>query len=461
MRFPVARRLATTLAAVTVTFATMWPALGIPGYAQALPPDDGAVAAATEPTATTSDPAPNEVAVAAVSPTPAPAPSNPAYGVFYSRPLPADVLGSMQQAFGAGTWLSTDLVASPVPGKLPVVSITPGARPEGEALANLVRQYPPGTAWYLGGEANVPTQGNLPGADYATYFHDAAQVIREVDPTAVVLSASVLNFSETCRGCSGYTSGHDWVEAFRTAYLTLYGEEPPVDAWALDCYLLDWRRLPMIDSTFLPAQVTAMRTYLDSIPGQAGKPIWLTEFGVVWAYDDMQWIEQNGEYVLAPAGEFREDLLEAWLQDTLTWLETEGRAESVARWYLFASSAPPDEPWYQGIQLVQADETGTLSLTPLGQTYAAYAQGLVGTTPAPADSDALAASPPKDAPPIDTPPEENLPDMPAADAMAAEGLAPDASSPDAAPAKELAPDAPSEEALLEAVPAEVPELPAE
>ena len=155
-------------------------------------------------------------------------------------------------------------------------------------------QRPTGTVWYVGGEANVPTQGNTTGAEYAAYFRDAAATIRAVDPTARIMAASVLNFVDTCGGCAGYTPGKDWVEEFRTTHLTLFGEEPAVDIWALDSYLLDWNNLPMIDPAFLPRQVTALREYLDAVPGQAGKPSWVTEFGVVWAYESLRWVEIDG-----------------------------------------------------------------------------------------------------------------------------------------------------------------------
>jgi hypothetical protein len=271
---------------------------------------------------------------------------------------------------------------------------------EGPALAELVARHPPGTAWYLGGEANVPTQGNTSGADYARYFHDAAATIRAVDPSARILSASVLNFVDTCRGCAGYTPGRDWVEEFRAAYLTAYGEEPPVDVWALDSYLLDWERLPMIDSAFLPQQVTAFRQYLDAIPGQAGKPIWLTEFGVIWAYEDLDWVEQeDGRFGIAPAGAFRQDLLEAWLHETLAWLEAEGTRLGVERWFLFASSRPPDEPWYHGIELLARGPDGW-QLTSLGAIYAAYARPAAPPTPdaGPADAGPADAGPAEAAP---------------------------------------------------------------
>ena len=312
-------------------------------------------------------------------PSPA-APVNPRYGVVYTRALPEAQIARFQREFGAAAWLDMNWHPSAIPGKVPLLPLSPGHRLSGDALAALVLQHPPGTVWYVGGEANVPTQGNTTGAEYAPYFHEAAATIRAVDPTARIMAASVLNFVDTCGGCAGYTPGRVWVEEFRSSYLALYGEEPAVDVWAIDSYLLDWNKLPMIDATFLPRQVTALRAYLDAIPAQAGKPIWVTEFGVVWAYEALRWLEQDGIVTITPARAFRVDLLEAWLRDTVAWLETEGVALGVERWFLFGTLAPPGEPWYSGIELLEPSEAEGHRLSPLGAQYAAAAHA---SAPAP------------------------------------------------------------------------------
>jgi hypothetical protein len=320
---------------------------------------------------------------------------NPRYGVFISRVMPPEQVAWTQAALGTAWWLEPHGTAPrPVAGKVPILPLHAGSRLSGEQLMDVVWQFPPGTTWYAGGEANVPTQGNMPGDEYAVYFHEAAAAIRAADPDARVMAASVLNAVDTCRGCQGYTLGLDWIESFRSTYLELFGEEPPVDVWAIDSYLLDWEALPMIDVAFMPRQVRALRTYLDGIPEQAGKPIWLTEFGVIWAYESMEWFQHNGAWDFRPAGAFRDDLLEAWLVETLTWLETDGVALGVERWFLFASSRPPGEPWYHGIELLQPDESGTgWTLTPLGHLYAAFATGGVHATAPMLSDEEMATSP--------------------------------------------------------------------
>jgi hypothetical protein len=335
---------------------------------------------------------PGELAPPAQTTAPQPVTVNPRYGVIYSRPLPPEQVAQHQRAFAAAGWLDMRADASAVPGKVPLLPLGAGSRLSGEALAALVGQYPPGTGWYIGGEANVPTQGNTSGAEYAPYFHEAAATIRSVDPTARIMAASVLNFVDTCRGCAGFTSGRAWMDEFRAAYLALYGSEPPVDVWAIDSYVLDWERLPMIDAAFLPRQLTALRAYLDAIPEHAGKPIWLTEFGVIWAYESMRWVEQDGVVGVVPARAFRRDLLEAWLRDTVAWLETEGLRMGVERWFLFASQAPEYETWYHGIELLEPNPEAQYDpaapphrLSALGEQYAAYARASAPVPAAPTE----------------------------------------------------------------------------
>ena len=347
------------------------------------PIDEPAVEAPFVDGPPTAEPPPIEVPVA-----PAPPVTNPRYGVVYTRALPPEQIQRFQHEFGAAAWLDMNASPSAIPGKVPLLPLDPAHRYAGEQLAALVLQHATGTVWYVGGEANVPTQGNTSGAEYAAYFHETAATIRAVDPTARIMAASVLNFVDTCGGCAGYTPGKAWVEEFRTTYLALYGVEPAVDIWALDSYLLDWNNLPMIDPAFLPRQVTAFREYLDLIPEQAGKPIWVTEFGVVWAYEAMRWVELDGVVNILPARAFRSDLLQAWLGETIAWLETTGVGMGVERWFLFGTLKPPGEPWYTGIELLEPADatlalfdplTGGHRLSPLGAQYAAAARASAPT----------------------------------------------------------------------------------
>jgi hypothetical protein len=73
--------------------------------------------------------------------------------------------------------------------------------------------------------------------DVIESLHDVYGWIKAADPTAKITSPSVLNFDFTCMCCgSGIPTGRSWAEEYRTEYLVRYGEEPPVDIWAIDIF---------------------------------------------------------------------------------------------------------------------------------------------------------------------------------------------------------------------------------
>jgi hypothetical protein len=109
----------------------------------------------------------------------------------------------------------------------------------------------------------------------------------------------------------------------------------------------------------------------------------VTEFGVVWAYEALRWTEVDGVVNIVPARAYRADLLESWLGETLAWLETEGVRLGVERWFLFGTFAPPGEPWYTGIELLERGEEGP-RLSPLGAQYAASARAALRSASLPA-----------------------------------------------------------------------------
>src|SRR5207237_1071426 len=64
----------------------------------------------------------------------------------------------------------------------------------------------------------------------------------------------------------------------------LIGNEGNVQGedWGSHSYQIDWGHLPMTGTAEPQNDVQAFRAYVDAIPGHAGKPIWVTELGVIW-----------------------------------------------------------------------------------------------------------------------------------------------------------------------------------
>jgi hypothetical protein len=215
----------------------------------------------------------------------------------------------------------------------------------------------PGSVWYVLGEPNgrgIPVESVLAG------LHDTYQVIKDADPTALITSPSILNFNFTCIGCGGFQSGAEWIAIFRDQYLSTYGEEPPIDIWAIDAFPIIWpvdgdveAAFPNTRSDIVIAQIAEYREWIDSIEASEGKPIWITEFGLHWGFSD--WVPDSpGCPGPLPAGEYETDAVRQYLSEVYTWLEENSDALNIERWFTFSS--------YRDIDSCQADSGNGLSL---------------------------------------------------------------------------------------------------
>lgn len=197
-------------------------------------------------------------------------------------------------------------------------------------------QAAPGAVWYIMGEPN--RRAGFEVVQVIEELHDLYQVIREADPRARITSPSVLNWDFTCGGCGGFTSGHEWVDEFRIEYLARYGEEPPIDIWAIDAYPIDWNSLPTVNSQLVIDQIMGMRSYLDGIPEQRDKPIWITEFGLHWGWDD--WLfGVEGCVAPTPAGTYQTDAVLGYLTTAFDWLDANAESQGIGKWFTFVSYA--------------------------------------------------------------------------------------------------------------------------
>jgi len=248
----------------------------------------------------------------------------------------------------------------------------------------------PGGIWLIGNEPNTGGQDDISPEGYAQFLVWVAGLIRAADPTAILVGPGVLNWDATCTGCGSMTTGRAWSAAFVTIYQQRYGPLP-LNAWAMHTYTIDWTRLPMLDSAQDQAQLLAARAWLDS--RGLNLPIWLTEFGVVYGWDGLQWVQQADGYTRAvPQGRFRTDLIAPYLDRMLDWLVRNGAAQRIERWFLYGL-APTTELWATapvGISLLQAN---SLHPSSFGEQYVSWAQHCPATTafsagaaPAPASS---------------------------------------------------------------------------
>ncbi|GEM_PF-2303417 len=328
-------------------------------------PEPSPLATTAEPTATLA-PAPEAVAppVAARPAVAAPTANLDRFGVV--EPEPRQAAASMA-ALGLRWYIDYSYSTANIPsGAQKALKVLTRKRAPAADLAAAARGHP-GSAWLIGNEPNVPGQDDVSPEEYADAFEYYVTTVRAADPSAIIVAPEMLNFSFTCEGCGGFTAGSAWVERFRKAYLAKYGAEPPIDVWSIHTYDLKWSQLPQGDFALQTEQIAQFRTYLESLPAHRGKPIWLTEFAVVWGYDDADFDQTGKETVVRPAGAFRTDHLLSYIQSMADWLSSRSAALNIQRWFIFATHAPK-EPWASapsGIGLL----TGDNRLTEFGALY--------------------------------------------------------------------------------------------
>ncbi|HEY8743768.1 MAG TPA: hypothetical protein VIU62_11750 [Chloroflexota bacterium] len=243
-------------------------------------------------------------------------------------------------------------------------------------LTSLATQYP-GRVWSLGLEPNgyALTDPEAQPAAYAQRLHALATTMHSVDPTAEILGPDILNWSAQCGGCGGMTTGQDWTAALRAAYLADYGAELPIDIWSIHTYPLDWLHLPTVDYQLMEQQLVEFRQYLDSIPAQQGKPIWDTELGVHWGYTDYTFQTIAGKSELVPSGQLRSDLVMAYFQQMLGWLEQNGASYGIDRWFVYSSYNPDVVGDHAGAISLLDGAGQDAQLTTFGTMYATAAGG--------------------------------------------------------------------------------------
>ncbi len=277
-----------------------------------------------------------------------------------------DDLGWFLGELGIEWYLHNDYRVDNIPAghrKLLFVGTLPGPS---EAEIKEVAANLPGATWLILNEPN--RQGGYTPSDIVTELHRLYTGIRVADPKAMILSPSILNWEFTCTLCRGYQTGSDWLAEFRTAYLDRYGTEPPVDAWALNVYPLDWLHVPTVDLDLATAQVEGLRSYLDGVPELAGQPIWVTEMGLHWGWETIDWAAAP---CLKPAGEYQTERVVAYLRDLFDWLDHNGERLVLEKMFLYVSYrdiTTCNDDYYAGITLFDGPVPGA-ALTPAGVAF--------------------------------------------------------------------------------------------
>lgn len=240
------------------------------------------------------------------------------------------------------------------------VTITPPLTDDPGGLGALVQAYP-GNWWAIG---NEPDRGPNPGPDFAgqdgTYpdlyaqaYHDVYWFIRQRDPTAQIGPGGLVEV----------TPGRiQYLDLFVSAYEARYGTSVPVDFWTMHIYILPEAQVdgepngtanialgtdPALafresggqtaschdmnndvycwadhdDLNEFALQVRRMRQWMKD-RGWQDKPLWLTEFGILYPFEDYDDpVNPTHCYLMDEYGHcFTAARVTAWLQNTFAYL---------------------------------------------------------------------------------------------------------------------------------------------
>ena len=116
--------------------------------------------------------------------------------------------------------------------------------------------------------------------------------------------------------------------------------------------------------------MVGIRGYLDSI-GQGDTPIWITELGLHWGWDQMAWGVDGCDGLPSPAGTYQTQQVIDYLREIFDWLEANGAILNVEKWFLFRSYydiTKCNQAAYAGLTLFDGPGPGA-ALTPVGRFF--------------------------------------------------------------------------------------------
>jgi len=203
--------------------------------------------------------------------------------------------------------------------------------PFDDELAAVMRSHP-GAWWAVGNEPNDPHQDYRSPADYARFFHNFYRFAKKADPRCRIIPGGIAN------------ADWRWAHAFREEYRRLYKRYPAVDGWNIHNYLLD-STLDPYDVSEFKRRILAFRHWMMEI-GEADKPLFLTEFGVLYGAGCCQRPVDPPEKTIH------------FMREAVTWLAETDHVQHWA-WFILNNAGDFNGGLY--------DAEGKLS--PYGETY--------------------------------------------------------------------------------------------
>lgn len=198
-------------------------------------------------------------------------------------------------------------------------------------IASLINDGYTGNYWEVSNEPNWWPR--FSPANYAYAYHLFCTYIKSLDPTAKCVLGGILTYDPNWQM---------WLDEFRLAYVTSYGQEPPIDVWGLHPF-------DTFDDRAGQRSIDMIISYSNYAPGV----IWITEFG-------------KGNWQPEP-----EQNIVTYINTVTGWLNLRHRTYRVERWFWWGVLAGDAGMGANG--LFSRSPYGYDTILPAGEAYLAQA----------------------------------------------------------------------------------------
>ncbi|MBI1876738.1 MAG: hypothetical protein HYR94_00585 [Chloroflexi bacterium] len=218
---------------------------------------------------------------------------------------------------------------------------------EKDKIASLVNEGYTGNYWEIANEPNWWPK--FSPDNYAYTFHLFCTYIKILDQNAKCVLGSLTMYD---------SNWQNWLDEFRSTYISSYGQEPPIDVWGIHPY----DTFDQMAGQRSINKIILFRNYLDN-SGQVNAVIWITEFG-------------KGNWQPEP-----EQNIVDYINTVTNWLNTHHRTYKIERWFWWGALAGDTGMGANG--LFSRSPYSYDTILPTGQAYLDQAQLWLNTPPLP------------------------------------------------------------------------------
>ena len=146
------------------------------------------------------------------------------------------------------------------------------------------------------------------------------------------------------------------------------------------------------DINTVEQDLAGFSNYLSGIPSEASKPIWVTEFGILWASHGFPNVVHGGcakpfdpqGDCYAPSGPYDRAGVTNYINQVVGWFASHGPSYRLTEWFVYIANGNAEgyATAYEGISLL-TDRTASATLSQYGQQYRQLALNALTPTATP------------------------------------------------------------------------------